>query len=158
MIDSSKLFSNHQSRSEPKILKIIDQGKKGNILLSVDYLRVINFIAAHLYVANPQSRVGAINRLTLDQCQILCTDGRLECSDFKTWESYEAQFITACPATIMYLESYEKYLRPNNSEETTFFLNSLGKPMTDLGRCVSKFFEENGSLHITTTTIRYEVI
>lgn len=149
-----KLVSYQQHRSEPRILKIIDQGKKGNIILSVDYLKVINYIAAHLYVANPQSRVGAINRLTVAQCHILCEDGRLECSDFKTWESYEAQFITACPATITYLESYEKYLRPNDSGETAFFLNSLGKPMTDLGRCVTKFFEEAGALHITTTTIR----
>lgn len=120
----------------------------------IDYLRVINFIAAHLYVANPQSRVGAINRLTIDQSKILIADGRLECSDFKTWESYEAQYITACPATIKYLELYLKYIRPNDSAEEAFFLNSLGKPMIDLGRCVTKFFEENGSLHITTTTIR----
>ncbi len=124
------------------------------MILSIDYLRVINFIAAHLYVANPQSRVGAINRLTVDQFRVLCSHGRLECSDFKTWETFEAQFITACPATISYLEAYEKYLRPNDSQENLFFLNSVGKPMNDLGRCVSKFFEENESLHITTTTIR----
>ena len=52
-----------------------------------------------------------------------------------------------------YLESYVKYIRPE-STDTSLFLNSLGKPMTDIGRCVSKFFEENGSLHVTTTTIR----
>lgn len=115
---------------------------------------MVNFIAAHLYVANPQSRVGAINRMTWDQFEVLCSDGRLECTDFKTWESYEAQFITACPATITYLQAYARYLRPKDSKEDAFFLNSVGKPMTDLGRCVSKFFEENASLHITTTTIR----
>ena len=92
--------SSHYLRSEKSILKIIQRAKEGSIILAVDYLRVVNFIAAHLYVTNPQSRVGAINRLTLDQCEILCRDGGLECSDFKTWDTYEAQFITACPATI----------------------------------------------------------
>lgn len=70
------------------------------MLLSPEYIEILNFIAAHLYVANPQSRVGAINRMTVEQSRILFSEGRLECSDFKTWETYEAQFITACPATI----------------------------------------------------------
>lgn len=70
------------------------------MILSTEYIDVLNFISAHLYVANPQGRVGSISRMTIEQFRILCSEGRLECSDFKTWESYEAQFITACPATI----------------------------------------------------------
>ena len=101
MIDQISLRPHHL-RAENYILKIIERTKKGSVLLAVDYLRVVNFVAAHLYIANPQSRVGAINRLTLEQCRNLCREGRLECSDFKTWETYEAQFITACPATIRY--------------------------------------------------------
>ena len=83
-------------------MNLIEKAKKGFMMLSTEYIQILNFIAAHLYVANPQSRVGAINRLTLQQCRILCDEGRLECSDFKTWETYEAQFITACPATIKF--------------------------------------------------------
>lgn len=87
---------------EKTILNLIEKAKKGFMILSTEYIQIMNFIAAHLYVANPQSRVGAINRLTLQQCRSLCDEGRLECSDFKTWETYEAQFITACPATIKF--------------------------------------------------------
>lgn len=88
-------------RYETKALKIIEKAKGGGIMLSNEYQKVINFLVAHLFVANPQSRVGALNRLNMDQCRQLCRDGRLACQDFKTWETYESQFITACPATVV---------------------------------------------------------
>lgn len=87
---------------EKSVVNLIEKAKNGSMILSTEYIQIVNFISAHLYVANPQSRVGAINRLTIKQCRILCDEGRLECSDFKTWETYEAQFITACPATIKF--------------------------------------------------------
>jgi hypothetical protein len=81
------------------VLSTIEKAKKGGIISNWEYSQVLAFVISHLYVANPQSRVGAISRLTLDQHQELQHSGHLACSDFKTWETYEAQFINACPAT-----------------------------------------------------------
>lgn len=81
------------------MIKIIETAKKGGIISTWEYSQVLNFVVSHLYVTNPQSRVGAISRMTLEQHEELQNSGHLGCTDFKTWETYEAQFINACPAT-----------------------------------------------------------
>ncbi len=93
----------YTSSCESRILGIIEKAKKGGIIRLSEYNEVLNFTVSHLYVANPQSRIGAISRMTLSQHQELQMSGHLACTDFKTWQSYEAQFINACPASRLYL-------------------------------------------------------
>lgn len=82
------------------ICLIIDSAKKGGIVSTPQYNRVLDFVVSHLYVANPQSRIGCINRMNLRQYQELHESGRTGCHDFKTWDKFAVQYVNACPATI----------------------------------------------------------
>jgi len=97
------------SRYQPRMMQLIARAKQGFHLNPTEYNDSLNFIIAHLFVANPQSRIGAINRLTMLQYPELCSQGRIDCTDFKTWATYEAQYVHACPATIKYVIYLENF-------------------------------------------------
>jgi len=87
-------------RSEKGISKICTDVSKGNILISPQaYQEFVDFLISHLYVANPQARIGAIQCLTLSGYQSLNAKGVVSCSDFKTADAYAYQCVTACPAS-----------------------------------------------------------
>lgn len=62
----------------------------------------LDYMLAHLYVANPQARIGAIQNMIILDYQSLLESGAVPSRDFKTAEKYSFQYISACDATIRY--------------------------------------------------------
>jgi hypothetical protein len=120
-------------RIEPTMIRLCSQTMEGGILPSSSYNRFLEFIVSHLYIFNPQARIGAIKELTLEDFDQLKMTGIISCEMFKTSETYHFQHVTTCPATIEYLERYVKYFRPPN-ETKYLFVSSNGKKMDNLGR------------------------
>lgn len=56
-------------------------------------------MVAHTYVANPQSRAGALRTLEEDDLHELKVKNMVGIRDFKTASVFGTQFIIACPAT-----------------------------------------------------------
>jgi hypothetical protein len=92
-----KLFS---SRFQPTFEKTIQKAQDGYIISSEDYLVATYFCICHLYVGNPQGRIGAINEMKLQDVDRLKTEGIVGSSQFKTRDTYGVQFIAACKSTI----------------------------------------------------------
>lgn len=59
-----------------------------------------NFCISHLYVGNPQGRIGAINEMKLQDLLRLKEDGIVGSPHLKTRETFGVQFIAACKPTI----------------------------------------------------------
>lgn len=127
------LFLDCFNRIEPTMIRLCSQTMEGGILPSISYNRFLEFVIAHLYIYNPQARIGAIKELTLGDFEQLRMTGIISCENFKTSETYKFQHVTTCPATIEYLERYVKYFRPSNETEY-LFVSSNGKKMDNLGR------------------------
>jgi hypothetical protein len=109
----------------------------GGIISATNYNKYLEFVISHLYIANPQARIGAIKDLTLSDYELLKAHGMISCQQFKTSETYTYQHVTACPATIDYMERYVNYFRPKtNQSQQYLFLTSLGNKMENLGRSV----------------------
>ena len=63
------------------------------------YQRYVDYVLAHLYVANPQGRIQAIEELKISEYQELFQKGRVASTHFKTAGTYTYQIITACEAS-----------------------------------------------------------
>jgi hypothetical protein len=124
------------------------------ILMS--YCSFLSYLMAHIYVANPQARVGAFHLLTTDTVfTLLNNDGMASSSNFKTQKTYGSQVILACKATQDLLVIYRDRFRTifeNEESGNTLFINTLGREQLELGRFLTLFFKPD--LHITTTSIR----
>lgn len=67
--------------------------------LSINFVLVfLDFLISHLYVANPQARIGAIQTLLLVDWERM-KDGTISCSQFKTEATFGYQFVSICLAT-----------------------------------------------------------
>lgn len=111
---------------------------------------------AHLYVWNPQARVGGVGSLVFDSLEELRLKGITGTDAFKTRDTYGTQFIVVCPASLKVLEAWVKWIRPTiatDDSEDVLFINSAGNPHSHLGTCVTNFFSQWG-YHITTTALR----
>jgi hypothetical protein len=128
--------------------------------MNLTYILICRFLAyiiAHMYVANPQARVGGLEYMDLDCLPTLQKNGFISTSHFKTAATYGYQTIVVCPSTLRLLEYWVRYFRPTvvvSDSGQRLFLNSSGKPHTSLGRLLTEFFRPHG-LHITTQAIRY---
>ena len=114
------------------------------------------FLVSHIYVANPNARVGGVSHLNLDSLAELRSNGLVSTDLFKTSEKYGSQFIVVGPASLSWLESWVSYFRPRlvtADSKDYLFLNGSGKRHKKLGCCVTDFFKPVG-YHITTTTLR----
>lgn len=84
---------------EPKINKICSQYRQGFIVPGASQI-YMDYLMAHLYVANPQARIGAFESLSLAALQKLKEDGMVPSSNFKTSSTYSYQFVTAGEASV----------------------------------------------------------
>lgn len=86
-------------RIEPSIIKLCERAQQGNIFSKRDYKSFLDFLISHFYVANPQARICAMDKLQLNHMHQLKDCGKVAMEDFKTCETYKYQIIMACPAT-----------------------------------------------------------
>jgi hypothetical protein len=118
--------------------------------------RFLVYVIAHMYVANPQARVGGLESMDIDCLPELRERGFISTSRFKTAATYGYQTIVVCSATLRLIEYWVQYFRPfiaNLASDRRLFLNSAGKPHTSLGKLLVEFYRPYG-LHITTQAIR----
>ncbi len=114
----------------------------------------MDYVVSHLYVANPQARIGAIQTMTMEAYHVLKAKGMVPCTNFKTAETYSFQYISACEATMgliifcslpllivnrlldIYVTQFRSRVQSNNSDRNFVFLSAQGSRMTNLGRSV----------------------
>ena len=165
----------HFSSAEPKAQQVISALVDDDTFCPSSYLYLVYYMIAHVYVMNPQARVGAVGRLEMDSLADLRSDGMTASSKFKTAKLYGTQFIITCDASLRYvyyslkiiylyitlvcsiIELYVLHARPKvaTAESGSYlFLNSRGQKFSQLGKCVIKFFKQETTYHITTTTLR----
>lgn len=94
------------SRSEPEIKKICRQLRDGSLISPSSYQIFQDYLMSHLYVANPQARVGAIQSMSMHAYGVLKARGLAPCTGFKTAETYGFQYISACEASLQLVISY----------------------------------------------------
>lgn len=117
----------------------------------------MDYLVSHLYVANPQARIGAIQTMTMGAYNTLKEKGMVPCTNFKTAETYTYQYISACEASMRLLiissahshsflitnrllDIYVTEFRPrvisNTVDQNFLFLSAQGSKMGNLGRFV----------------------
>lgn len=64
------------------------------------YQVFMDYVVSHLYVANPQARIGAIETMTIGAYNTLKAKGMVPCTSFKTADTYAFQYISACEASM----------------------------------------------------------
>ena len=114
------------------------------------------FLVSHIYLANPNARVGGVSELNFDSLAELRSNGLVATDVFKTAATYGSQFIVVGPASLSWLECWVSSFRPllvTADSGDYLFLNGSGKRHKKLGRCVTDFFKPIG-YHITTTILR----
>jgi hypothetical protein len=87
-------------RYQPTFEKIVKKAQEGFAIPSEDYLAATYFVVCHLYIGNPQGRIGALNELKLSDFDQLKSDGMVGSPHFKTVDTYGVQYISACNSTI----------------------------------------------------------
>lgn len=113
-------------------------------------------MVSHIYLANPQARIGGISQLNFASLTELQAKGLTGTGAFKTSGTYGTQFIVVGPSSLLLLEHWVTYFRPllvKPHSGNYLFLNSNGRQHMKLGHCVTSFFKPFG-YHITTTTLR----
>ena len=94
----------HVFRAEPKAQQIItDLVNDVDEFCPTNYLYLVYYMIAHIYVMNPQARVGAVGGLEMDALADLRSEGMTASSKFKTAHIYGTQFIFACDASLRYM-------------------------------------------------------
>lgn len=91
------------TRDQREIKKLCLQLRNGSILSSNSYQIFMDYLVSHLYVANPQARIGAIQTMTMGAYNTLKARGMVPCTNFKTAETYGYQYISACEASMRLL-------------------------------------------------------
>jgi hypothetical protein len=81
------------------MIKLCEKAQQGNKVSKREYKAFLDFLITHFYVANPQARICAMDKLTLNHMKELKDCGKVAMEDFKTSETYNYQIIMACPAT-----------------------------------------------------------
>lgn len=112
---------------------------------------------SHMYLANPQARIGGIHSLNFEGLAELRLKGSSGTDAFKTASVYGSQMIVMCPETLRLMEYWVRLFRPTiltPHSGDLLFLNTSGRPHTQLGSCLTNFFRPYG-YHITTTALRY---
>jgi hypothetical protein len=141
-------------RAEPGIKKLCRQVRDGSILSPNAYQLFMDYVVSHLYVANPQARIGAIQTMTMEAYDVLKSKGMVPCTNFKTSETYSFQYISACEASMrlvslsspplisnrlldIYVTEFRSRVLSSESEQKFVFLSAQGSKMTNLGRWIS---------------------
>lgn len=91
--------------AEPKAQEIISELAMDNFCPS-SYLYLVYYMIAHVYVMNPQARVGAVGMLNMDSLAELRSDGMTASSTFKTARLYGTQFVITCQASLRYVSLF----------------------------------------------------
>jgi hypothetical protein len=99
---SYNVISSNFRRAESGIKRLCREVREGAILTSAAYQRYMDFTLAHLYVANPQARIGAIQAMTMAAFEMLESKGMVPSTSFKTERNYTFQYISACEASLRY--------------------------------------------------------
>jgi hypothetical protein len=118
--------------------------------------RYLQFLISHIYLTNPQARIGGIAQLDFAKLEDLRNKGIANTDTFKTSATFGFQFIVLGQASLRLLEYWVSYFRPllvTPCSETYLFLNTDGKRHQKLGGLVTAFFKPSG-YHITTTALR----
>jgi hypothetical protein len=111
---------------------------------------------AHIYLANPQARVGPMHSLDFSALEELRVSNTTSTSSFKTASTYGTQVVVMCPQTIHLVNIWVSTFRPAVASQDSgdaLFLNSLGNPHHSLGSCLTDYFKRYG-FHITSTVLR----
>jgi hypothetical protein len=87
-------------RYQPIFEKIIRKLQDGSLLSTEDYLMTTYFCVCHLYVGNPQGRIGALCEMRVRDLKRMKEDGIVGSPHLKTRDTYGVQFISACQPTI----------------------------------------------------------
>lgn len=70
------------------------------------------WIVTHVFMHNPQARVGAITAMSVHDMSMLRTDEYTTSTNFKTFDTYGSQVILCHKVTLHYIEAYLALLRP----------------------------------------------
>jgi len=87
-------------RYQSKFEKIIYKIQEDHVMSGEDYLMATYFCICHLYVGNPQGRIGALNEMKLCDLERLKEEGMIGSPHFKTRDTFGVQFIAACKPTL----------------------------------------------------------
>ena len=119
------------------------------------------WIVAHVFMHNPQARVGAITTMSVEDMSMLRTDEYTTSTNFKTSETYGSQVILCHKVTLHYIEAYLTLLRPwlsaknkDSEPQQGLFLSLRGRQFPNVGVCVTRLFEKISKYHITTNGLR----
>jgi hypothetical protein len=165
------------SRTEKDIVKLCERISSGTVLVSPQaYQQYVDYTVAHLYVTNPQARIGAIQSLTLSGYAALRANGIVPCSDFKTADTYAYQCVSACAASQryqlswlhsfnshrfmeVYVDLFRSKIVAEDQHKEFFFLTLNGKRMMNLGRFfISSFHLELFDVDASPASLRSMVI
>ena len=132
------------------------------VLVTDDLLsNFMSLLFATLYTTAPQGRVKAIEELQMHHLVEIEADGFALVTDFKTAESQQHQAvifsIKARTLLRIYLNKIRPILQPRNYEprlNDPLFITIQFRPMENAGRLISRFFEKQVSIHITSTDVR----
>lgn len=132
------------------------------VLVTDDLLsNFLSLMLATLYTTAPQGRVKAIEELQMHHLVEIEADGFALVTDFKTAESQQHQAVIfsfkARTLLRIYLNKIRPVLQPRNYEprlNDPLFVNIQFRPMENASRLISRFFEKQISIHITSTDIR----
>jgi len=148
-----RILKAHQS----KVDRIIRKCAVGDDV-SVNELGFANdWVVSTLFVTNPQGRSQAIETFPVSRLETLQSSTATS-NQFKTRVTYGSQSINCNTATYQYLQAYVKHIRPymmlTTESCSTLFVNNNGRPHTNIGHCVTRFFRSVSMYHITTTNLR----
>jgi hypothetical protein len=146
----------------PRVDKILQKLRKDDQAVSdKDRIFAYYWIVAHIFMHNPQARVGAITTMSVEDMSLLRTDEYATSTNFKTSDTYGSQVILCHKVTLHYIEAYLALLRPwlstkdkNSEPSQELFLSLRGKKFPNVGVCVTRLFEKISKYHITTNGLR----
>jgi len=149
----SQILSSHK----PKVDRILHQCAQGNVMTDDSLGFVNDWVISSLFVNNPQGRSQAIGKFPLIRLDELQTS-TASSDQFKTRATYGSQSINCNASTFHYLQAYAKYVRPHllltKQPCSALFVNSNGKAHNNIGYCVTRFFNNVSTYHVTITNLR----
>jgi hypothetical protein len=149
-------------KKAPRVDNILQKLRKDDQAVSdKDRIFAYYWIVTHVFLHNPQARVGAITTMSVEDMDMLRTDEYTTSTHFKTSDTYGSQVILCHKVTLYYIEAYLTLLRPwlstkNKDSEPSqeLFLSLRGKQSSNVGVCVTRLFEKISKYHITTNGLR----
>jgi hypothetical protein len=129
------------------------------------FRKFMRLLLASIYTSHPQGRISGITSLRYRQGRDLLRDGYAVTNVFKTWRKYGYQVVALeGPSRELFQIYFTKaraaiealyFITPNDDDP--LWLNTKGEAEDRISRQIVSFFKENSRLHITSTTLRYNM-